>query len=165
MPVDFKHIATKDIPGEKEIFRARPSVIVLIGRLLPLLLAVAALLIIFELSGSGAILGTARVWLWGLIVLVGILLGAIIIAGWYSTVYRVTNRRIEYRFGIFGFKESEMAIEDIQSVEVKQSFIGILLGYGDITVRTAAKVDKEITLSAVNKPGPRARQIEDLAAL
>ena len=165
MPPDFKHIATKDIPGEKEIFRTRPSGWVLFGRLLPLAIAVIGLVVIFELSDTGQFFGDARFWLWSLILFIGIFLGAIIFAGWYSTIYRVTNRRIEYRFGIFGFKESEMAIEDIQSVEVKQTFIGILLGYGDIAVRTAAKVDKEITLAAVSKPGPRARQIEDLAAL
>jgi len=161
---DFRHIA-KDIEGEKEIFKTRPSGWVLTGRLLPLIIAVIGLMVIFGLSDTNGLFGGAELWLWSLILLIGILLAVIIIAGWYSTVYRVTNRRIEYRFGIFGFKESEMAIEDIQSVEVKQSFIGILLGYGDITVRTAAKVDKEITLTAMAKPGPRARQIEDLAAL
>ena len=162
---NFKHIATKDIPGEKEIFRTRPSGWILFGRLLPLVVAMIGLVVIFELSDTGQFFGGAKFWLWSLILLIGIFLGAIIFAGWYSTIYRVTNRRIEYRFGIFGFKESEMAIEDIQSVEARQSFIGILLGYGDITVRTAAKVDKEITLAAVSKPGPRTRQIEDLAAL
>ena len=45
---NFKHIATKDIPGEKEIFRTRPSGWIIFGRLLPLVVATFGLIVIFE---------------------------------------------------------------------------------------------------------------------
>ncbi|MBK9352790.1 MAG: PH domain-containing protein [Bacteroidetes bacterium] len=46
----------------------------------------------------------------------------------------VTNKRVIIKNGIFNVLASEIPLSRIETVLVKQSFIGLLLNFGDITI-------------------------------
>jgi uncharacterized membrane protein YdbT with pleckstrin-like domain len=153
---------TKDIPGEKEIFRTHASILILLGRLILVTLGIGGLLVIFGTLDSN-ILTISSSWIMLGVMVVGLVIALIMFLGWWTTAYRVTDKRVEARFGVIGFREREISMNDIQIVEVKQSFWGLLWNFGDITVRSAAREGKELILLNIPSPRPRARQIEDLA--
>ena len=155
-------ITSRDIPGEKEIFRTHASIFILLGRLLLVALGIGGLLILFG-TLDGGILPVSQYWIMAFIAILGGLMALIIFLGWWMTFYRVTDKRIESRFGVIGFREKEISMNDIQIVEVKQNFWGLLWNFGDITVRSAAKEERELMMLNVPNPRPRARQIEDFA--
>lgn len=80
----------------------------------------------------------------GIIILAGLLL----IGGWiwydfFDDYYIVTNRRVARRDRIvLLFTESllEAPIETVQDTDIKQNFWGRFFDYGDLTIRTAAKM-------------------------
>jgi len=52
-----------------------------------------------------------------------------------TTELAVTNRRIIHKTGLFGRNTREMNREKVESVDVRQSPLGRILGYGTISVR------------------------------
>ena len=53
---------------------------------------------------------------------------------WWGTEIAVTDRRIIYKRGVIRRRTVEMNLEQIESVQVDQSILGRILGFGDITV-------------------------------
>lgn len=142
------------VPGETTIFKARPSLAVLVLRILVAALATIGLLFLIISAGVGGAIFIIPIFLGGFLTLIFIL-------EWLGTVYLVTSQRIEYRYGIFGFEEDEIALSDVQSVNHGQTFLGILFGYGDIRITSAAK-NKNIVFKGIGRPRQRSEQIEDL---
>ena len=52
----------------------------------------------------------------------------------WSDEFVITNKRIICKTGIFSRKTFEMNLNKIESVNVDQSFMGRILGYGSITI-------------------------------
>ena len=53
----------------------------------------------------------------------------------WTTEIAVTDRRIIYKEGFISRRTIEMHMDKVESVDVEQSVLGRLLGYGDILVR------------------------------
>ena len=53
----------------------------------------------------------------------------------WTTEIAVTDRRIIYKEGFIRRKTIEMHMDKVESVDVEQSILGRVLGYGDILVR------------------------------
>lgn len=47
----------------------------------------------------------------------------------------VTNERFAYKTGFIAFRTEEIGLDNIETIEIEQSILGRLLGYGTITVR------------------------------
>jgi uncharacterized membrane protein YdbT with pleckstrin-like domain len=63
---------------------------------------------------------------------------ALLFLAWFdrwTTEIAVTDRRIIYKKGFIRRKTIEMHMDKVESVDVEQSILGRLLGYGDIMVR------------------------------
>ena len=58
-----------------------------------------------------------------------------------SLVLRVYHDRVKLERGLLGKEYRELFIGDIRSVDVDQSLLGRLFGFGDLTISTAATVD------------------------
>jgi uncharacterized membrane protein YdbT with pleckstrin-like domain len=54
---------------------------------------------------------------------------------WWTTEIAVTNRRVIYKTGFIQRDSTEMHMDKVESVEVKQSILGRLLNYGDVEIR------------------------------
>jgi uncharacterized membrane protein YdbT with pleckstrin-like domain len=68
-------------------------------------------------------------------VTVGVLLA---IAAWlkrFGTEIAVTNRRVIYKTGLIRRHTTEINMDKIESVDVDQSVLGRLFGYGTVTIR------------------------------
>ena len=147
---------TKYVPGEKVIFEIRPSFLILLGFLVPLVIAVAAIVFIFNYTGF------ANIWVNLIVLVAGILAALAIFLNWYTTIYRLTTRRAENHFGIFGSREEEISHEDIEAVDVEKTFWGALLNYGTILIKAAGE-GREVDFPNVANPKAIAKRIEDMA--
>ena len=65
--------------------------------------------------------------------------GAVLIAHawfkWWTTEIAVTDRRVISKKGFIRRETTEMHMDKVESVEVKQSVLGRLLDYGDVEIR------------------------------
>jgi len=64
--------------------------------------------------------------------------------------YKVTNKRIITRKGLIGRKISELDINDIRSINVRQGILQRILRLGDIEFTSAAGPIKDVSLHHVN---------------
>jgi uncharacterized membrane protein YdbT with pleckstrin-like domain len=75
------------------------------------------------------------------LVLLAILIVAGLISlayGWFkrwTTEIAVTDRRVTYKKGFIARSSIEMHMDKVESVDVKQSVLGRILNYGDVTIR------------------------------
>ena len=53
---------------------------------------------------------------------------------WWITEIAVTNRRVIYKKGFIRRRTNEMNMHKIESVQVYQSILGRMLGYGTVTI-------------------------------
>lgn len=160
-----EHIA-KDVPGEIEIFKIRQSFLLIIARVLSIDVGFVALIFIF-INSSSVISGMSDLVFMlvqiGLIAL-AVVINLIFLLVWYSTVYRMTTKKVVCTSGILGYKEELISISDIQSIEVVQSIWGEILNFGNISIRSASErglSDKPLVFSGIASPRHRAELIQD----
>src|SRR5262245_37917240 len=99
--------------------------------------------ILLVLLGGGIYLGSLNAThLQTLVGIVGLVILAaglvLLLHAWFTrwtTEIAVTDRRIIYKEGFIRRKTIEMHMDKVESVDVEQSILGRMLGYGDIVVR------------------------------
>lgn len=149
------------VPGETIIFKTRPSLVILIGLLSAVgLWFVALFYLVFELRTRGIIAPQLIqiIQIGGIIA--GAFIGLVIILSWLFTIYLVTNKRIEYRSGVLAVDEKNISPSDVQNVKFRQSFLGLIFFFGDVTVLSAS--GDMIIFKNIALPGKRANQIEEI---
>ena len=146
----------KYIPGEDIIFKIRPSFFILAAQLVPIILVVAALFYIFLVSGLNIW------WVYVLVFLAGGFISLVMFFNWYFTIFSLTNKRVENRVGIFGSREEEIALEDIQAVDVEQTLWGAIFGVGTILIKAAGS-NREVDFTNIARPKKIARMISDMS--
>ena len=62
------------------------------------------------------------------------------VLGWMNRQYLVTNRRVIQVAGIFNKKVIDSSLEKVNDVQLTQSMMGRLLGYGDVEIMTASEL-------------------------
>jgi hypothetical protein len=75
-----------------------------------------------------------------------------------SELYRVTDRRVERRYGIFATSSKEVRVRDIRSIDVKKRGLAGLFGVGDVEFSSAGGSEVEVCFARVM----RAEGIKDL---
>jgi uncharacterized membrane protein YdbT with pleckstrin-like domain len=116
-------------PGERVLHRTGPHWLVYGPAILLLIAALVVAYVSFPAwHGIGLVLAT-------------ILAGAAIVA-WFPAFLRrfttelvVTDRRIVYKTGLIRRHTTEMNMDKVESVNVDQSVLGRLFGYGTVEVR------------------------------
>jgi uncharacterized membrane protein YdbT with pleckstrin-like domain len=115
-------------PGETLAYSGRLHWIVYVPAAFLLLLALAALTRVDNSTG----------WLWlsiaGLLAAAG---GIMLFKAWFhrwTTEIDVTDRRVVYKHGFINRHTEEMNMNKVASVDVDQSILGRILGYGTIHV-------------------------------
>ncbi len=85
-----------------------------------------------------------------IVALVTVLFGSILIlSAWfyrYGTEITVTTHRAIYKSGILSRRTVEMNLDQVESVEVHQSILGRVLGYGDIAVHGTGEGIENISM-------------------
>lgn len=134
----MSYLRSNLVPGEQVIYQTRLHWIVMLGNLLVgcLLMAGGAVLLYyasnqagFEIATIHAMQGTAV----GLVVagLIAILVGLV---RRNATEMAVTNRRVIVKTGLISRRTIEILLNKVESIEVSESTLGRLLGYGAIIV-------------------------------
>jgi uncharacterized membrane protein YdbT with pleckstrin-like domain len=65
---------------------------------------------------------------------IGLLVLLAIFINRQSSDFAVTNKRVMMKIGVFNTRSVELLLNKIEAIAVNQSFIGRILGYGDIVV-------------------------------
>jgi uncharacterized membrane protein YdbT with pleckstrin-like domain len=138
-------------PGEHVIFEGHPSWRAVLGFYLKgILLAavaggVAALVtLIGDEVNAGVVIAVVAIAL-GLVVLVGLLKRV-------STVYTISNQRLNIRRGVVARKVQETRLERVQNVNTEQSALERLLQVGTVDFDTAGTSDAEFAFVGVSQP-------------
>lgn len=145
----------KYIPGEEVIFQIRQSIFILIGQEIPLLVGSAAFIFILNFMA-------APFWVYIILILLLLLIGSVIFLSWHNNVYILTNKRVENKTGIIGTREEEVALNDIQSVDVTRTPIGSIFNFGTVMIKASGE-KREVDFTNVANARIIARQISDLS--
>jgi uncharacterized membrane protein YdbT with pleckstrin-like domain len=120
-------------PGETVLATGRLHWVILLPSILVMVLALA-----IAVWARAAILdsGQARIAyvLAGVLMVFGVLtfLGRLIVR--WATEFAVTNRRVIVKRGLVSLHTVEMNEDKVESVDVDQTILGRLLGYGTVTI-------------------------------
>ena len=127
------------VPGETLIYETRLHWIVMLGHIIVgcLLLALpGVLLLYYALTQHGIQPANLHLMEWGGVVLlvcgiVAVLMGMV---RRNATEMAVTNRRVVIKTGLASRKTIEMLLNKVETIEVRETFFGRMLGYGTIVV-------------------------------
>jgi uncharacterized membrane protein YdbT with pleckstrin-like domain len=147
---------SKYIPGEEVIFILRPSYFILLSQILPIFVVVAALFFIFYSSGLG------HWWVYTLTLVAGGFIVVAVFLHWYNTIFELTNKRVKNRVGIFGSREEEISLDDIQAVDVDQTFWGLVFNFGTVLIKSSG-TNREVDFTNITSPKKIANRISDLS--
>lgn len=153
---DWFHVSD----DEDVVWKSRPHPITM-GLWLPVGVALALIgFLIAGWSGTGGI---------GLLTFLGVfvtVVGAAVALTrylvWTSTHYVITSSELYKKQGIVSRDVTQFRLDRVQNISLRQTGIGRLLGYGDLTVYTAGSGDPELTLQRVPEPERVSSQIGDL---
>ena len=143
------------LTDEQVLMEFKQTKIILIFEFIAMFVAIVALMIIFFT------LTAIPSWVIIIPLIMGIIIGFFIFLDWKMTIFRITDKRVEMRSGIIGFVREEIYMADIQSIDTKHHFVGILFNFGDVLIEAAGH--NTITLSKVENTKLIAKKIADLA--
>jgi uncharacterized membrane protein YdbT with pleckstrin-like domain len=135
------------LPGERILVSCSRHWVVLLRPVATTVLAAVVLLVIGTLLLGGEL---------RLLVLLGVLLGAILIInlyywGWRAHEYILTDQRVILNEGIVSKFSRSIAIDRIQDLTTFQGLWGRTWGFGDIELESAGREGAEL-LSTVPRP-------------
>jgi uncharacterized membrane protein YdbT with pleckstrin-like domain len=152
---DWFHISDDD----NIVWESRPHPISM-GTGLPI--GVALALIGFLVAGWSGTDGIGILTIVGvLLIAVGAVVASIRYLVWTNTRYVITSSELYKKRGIISRDVTQFRLERVQNTSLRQSGIGRLLGYGDLTVYTAGSGDPELTFERVPKPERASSRLSD----
>ena len=134
----MSYLTSNLVPGEKVIYQTRLHWIVMLGNLVVgcLLLAGGAGLLYYATTQAGFEVATVHLMQGTGIALLVAGLGAILLgmARRNATEMAVTNRRVIVKTGLASRRTIDMLLNKVESIEVSETTMGRVLGYGAIIV-------------------------------
>jgi membrane protein YdbS with pleckstrin-like domain len=126
------------VPGETVIYETRLHWIVMLGHIIVgcLLLVLGAVLLYYAFTEHGMQPAYLHLTEWGGVALLVFSLVAILMGmvRRNATEMAVTNHRVVIKTGLASRKTIEMLLNKVETIEVRESFFGRMLGYGTILV-------------------------------
>ncbi|MDD3065983.1 MAG: PH domain-containing protein [Endomicrobiaceae bacterium] len=77
-----------------------------------------------------------------------------------TTKFIVTNKRVIIKYGILSHNTEEAPLDRVNNINLQQSFLGRIFGYGTVIVQTAAEFG-QTTFSYVSDPKKLKKSIFD----
>ena len=135
----MSYVDSNLVPGEVVIYQTRLHWIVMLGHLVLgglLLILPGALLLYYALTQPGIEIRNVHLMQGGAAVLLlsGIIVIAVGMVRRNATEMAVTNRRVVVETGLAARKTIEMLLAKVESIEVNETTVGRMLGYGTIVV-------------------------------
>ena len=124
------------------------------------------LVVALVLIGIGFKIGDLWIWLGWLMRILGYVILAIgavhLLGAWISritTELAVTNRKVVGKWGLISRRTIEQRLDKVDSIEVEQSILGRILGYGTVEVRGSGVSMTPLRL--IGDPITFRRRVED----
>jgi uncharacterized membrane protein YdbT with pleckstrin-like domain len=135
----MSYIQSNLVPGETVMYQTRLHWIVMLSHIIIGLLLLAlpgALLLYYALSQTTSDSNTSHIMKVGGLALVvaGVVVILIGMVRRNATEMAVTNRRVVVKTGLASRKTIEMLLNKVESIEVSETTMGRMLGYGAIVV-------------------------------
>jgi uncharacterized membrane protein YdbT with pleckstrin-like domain len=130
-------------PDEKVLYSTNAHWIYFLPAIAGWIVAVA----LFVLSGLVPVGSPLVMICWALAAIVAIFALFKTVTAWFhrwTTETDVTTLRVVHKEGFISRKTFEMNVDKVESVDVNQSILGRIFGYGDVMVRGVGEGDKEI---------------------
>lgn len=118
-------------PGETVVYVTRPHWLLYVPAILLLLIALA---LVWLAQAQGGDLGGIAIIAAACVAVVALFLWLRAFIRRASTELAVTNRRVIFKAGVMRRHTVEMNMDKVESVNVDQSPLGRLFGYGTVTV-------------------------------
>ena len=119
-------------PGETVVHATRMHPIIFLSALLWLAAAVALFFVSLRFDGDWRLAAKA---LAAAALIFALYKGVPALIRWFTTELAVTDRRVIYKAGFISRHTLEMNRSKVESVDVDQTLLGRVLGFGTITVR------------------------------
>jgi uncharacterized membrane protein YdbT with pleckstrin-like domain len=114
------------LEGERVVYRTRVHWLLFV---VPVLFTVVVLLPIAWFLANGT---------WSNFAWIPLAVGLLVLLATFikrqSSDFAVTNKRVMMKVGVFSTRSIELLLNKIEAIAVNQSFMGRILGYGDIVV-------------------------------
>jgi uncharacterized membrane protein YdbT with pleckstrin-like domain len=134
----MSYLTSNLVPGEQVIYQTRLHWIVILGNLVVgcLLMAAGAGLLYYAMTQAGFEIATVHVMQWtgAALIVAGLIIVLLGMARRNATEMAVTNRRVIVKTGLASRRTIEMLLNKVESIEVSETTMGRLLGYGAIVV-------------------------------
>lgn len=142
--------------SEQVIFRIRQSGTLLTLQITGLaLIALVIFLILRQIDGEiGRWLQIGAVAAPALVIIVRII-------EYFTTLYTLTNRRVQTDFGIFRRTSYAIPLTQVETLDLKHSVFGRIFNYGNVVCRPTAAVKLVINFYVITNPTLRREQIEE----
>jgi membrane protein YdbS with pleckstrin-like domain len=167
-PAGFAPISAANAPAvtaEETMWRGRPSVRVLIGKVVAVIVIaiVVPVAASFIASHTADLIMSSRIskagwWLTAALIVWQLVLFLLAMMRLQSTLYTITNQRIMIELGMLSKKLFEIDLRSIDDTQFSQSFVERLLGIGDVTLVSSDKALPVTVLSGIEDPR-RVREI------
>ncbi|ELY87487.1 PH domain-containing protein [Natrialba taiwanensis] len=86
------------------------------------------------------------------VALVGAAISLVRYLAWTNTRYVITSGELYKKHGVISRNVTQFRLERVQNTSLRQTMLGRVLGYGDLTVYTAGSGDPELTFERVPQP-------------
>ncbi|GEM_PF-3152728 len=145
--------------SETTIFQVRRSIVLLI---IPLLfVTLIGLALYLTVSSLGGVLPASFITFLHIGIIVAVaFIDLIIFVDWLTTLYTLTNYRVQFRFGIVGQQTKTIALQQVTNTKVEIGIIGRIFGYGSVVIE-AANINSTITFRGIAGADGRKQQIDD----
>jgi membrane protein YdbS with pleckstrin-like domain len=150
--------------GEKILYRASSSLLPLTGPgALAAVAGIGALLLWRHSHGSAE----PRKWVWLALAAAALAVVGLLVAGArylviQSREYVVTDRRVIRQVGILSKVSTDASLDKVNNLEMRQSLLGRLLGFGDVEVDTASEVGSTL-FPQISQPAEFKRAVTSAA--
>lgn len=152
---DWFHISD----DEDIVWESRPHPITM-GTRLPVGIGLA--LAGFLVAGWSGTDGVGLLTVLGvLLTVVGASVAFVRYLAWTNTRYVITSSELYKKRGVVSRDVTQFRLERVQNTSLRQSGIGRLLGYGDLTVYTAGSGEPELTFERVPSPDRASSRLSD----
>jgi uncharacterized membrane protein YdbT with pleckstrin-like domain len=129
-------------PGEEVRYITHIHWIVFVPGLLMLILGLVSFL--------ASMFSSSMAVLWQVLaILLFVLAALMLLTAWFrrwTTEIAVTSRRIIYKRGFIQRRTAEMNMDKVASVDVKQSILGRIFDYGNVTVQAAGMTLEDLPM-------------------
>jgi len=110
----------------------------------------ALMLVLAFAAFIGSYTSQAMALLWQVMaVMLFVLAALMLLTAWFrrwTTEIAVTNKRIIYKRGFIQRRTAEMNMDKVASVDVKQSILGRIFDYGNVTVQAAGMTLEDLPM-------------------